>query len=116
MITYTETEQYAIDFFQTIYDRVWTENYTTLVIHDLKEKLANYLTRSNLKTYILPLSGGLDSSIVAALCKDLPLKTVFLNIGNSKKHKKWLNKLLNNMGMSLKAKTYQRNTRECQNA
>lgn len=86
MTKYTTTELEAVNFFQNIYNRVWTKEYTDMIIFDIKESLKEYLHKAKLDCYVLPLSGGLDSAIVCGLCEELPLRTAFLDINNSETH------------------------------
>lgn len=53
------------------------------VFHTLIEKTVNYLKDNNLKAMILGISGGIDSTIVAAICYEVSKRTRIPLIGRS---------------------------------
>lgn len=53
------------------------------VFNTLVEETAKYITRNNLKAMILGISGGIDSTVVAAICHEVSKKTGIPLIGRS---------------------------------
>jgi NAD+ synthetase len=53
------------------------------VFNTLVEKTANYVTKSNLHAMILGISGGIDSTVCAAICHEVSKKTGIPLIGRS---------------------------------
>lgn len=53
------------------------------VFNTLVDKTAEYLTKNNLKAMVLGISGGIDSTIVAAICHEVSKKTGIPLIGRS---------------------------------
>lgn len=53
------------------------------VFNTLVEKTANYVTKSNLHAMILGISGGIDSTVCAAICHEVSRKTGIPLIGRS---------------------------------
>jgi NAD+ synthetase len=53
------------------------------VFNTLIEKTANYVTKSNLHAMILGISGGIDSTVCAAICHEVSKKTGIPLIGRS---------------------------------
>lgn len=51
--------------------------------NDLVEKTANYITKNNLKSMVLGISGGIDSTLVAAICSQVAKKLGIPLIGRS---------------------------------
>ena len=41
------------------------------IFNYLVDELSNYLTKNNLKSMILGISGGIDSTVVAAICHEV---------------------------------------------
>lgn len=89
MINYTRLELDAINYFQAIHNKIWTSEFAIGIISKLSEKLLEYKQNNNLKTYVLPLSGGLDSAIVAGLCQNLNIDTIFIDIESSAIHRQY---------------------------
>lgn len=53
------------------------------VFNTLVDKTAEYLTKNNLKTMVLGISGGIDSTVVAVICHEVSKKTGIPLIGRS---------------------------------
>lgn len=53
------------------------------VFNTLVEKTANYVTKSNLHAMVLGISGGIDSTVCAAICHEVSKKTGIPLIGRS---------------------------------
>lgn len=53
------------------------------VFNTLVDKTAEYLTKNNLKAMVLGISGGIDSTVVAAICHAVSKKTGIPLIGRS---------------------------------
>ena len=53
------------------------------VFNTLVEETAKYITKNNLKAMVLGISGGIDSTIVAAICHEVSKKTGIPLIGRS---------------------------------
>ena len=53
------------------------------VFNTLVDKTAEYLTKNNLKAMVLGISGGIDSTVVAAICHEVNKKTGIPFIGRS---------------------------------
>ena len=53
------------------------------VFNTLVDKTAEYLTKNNLKAMVLGISGGIDSTVVAAICHEVSKKTDIPLIGRS---------------------------------
>ena len=53
------------------------------IFNYLVDELSNYLTKNNLKAMILGISGGIDSTVVAAICHEVEKKTGIPLIGRS---------------------------------
>lgn len=53
------------------------------VFNTLVDKTAEYLTKNNLKAMVLGISGGIDSTVVAAICHEVSKKTGIPLIGRS---------------------------------
>ena len=53
------------------------------VFNKLVEETANYVTFNKIRTMVLGISGGIDSTIVAAICREVYLKTGVPLIGRS---------------------------------
>lgn len=53
------------------------------VFNTLVDKTAEYLTKNNLKAMILGISGGIDSTVVAAICHEVSKRTGIPLIGRS---------------------------------
>jgi NAD+ synthetase len=53
------------------------------VFQTIVEKTARYLTTNNLKSMVLGISGGIDSTVVAAICHEVSKKTGIPLIGRS---------------------------------
>lgn len=49
----------------------------------LVDKTAEYVTENNLKAMVLGISGGIDSTVVAAICHEVSKKTGIPLIGRS---------------------------------
>lgn len=88
-INYTEQELKLIDFIESLYDKYLTTKNISNIVKTIKTNLKDYLKDEGLNGYVLPLSGGLDSAIMAALCEELPVRSMFIDIGNTSKHKKF---------------------------
>ena len=53
------------------------------VFNVLVDKTAEYVTENNLKAMVLGISGGIDSTVVAAICHEVSEKTGIPLIGRS---------------------------------
>lgn len=53
------------------------------VFNTLVEETANYVTSNGLKAMVLGISGGIDSTVVAAICHEVSKKTDIPLIGRS---------------------------------
>lgn len=53
------------------------------VFNTLVEETAKYITKNNLKAMVLGISGGIDSTVVAAICHEVSKKTDIPLIGRS---------------------------------
>lgn len=53
------------------------------VFNVLVDKTAEYVTENNLKAMVLGISGGIDSTVVAAICHEVSKKTGIPLIGRS---------------------------------
>ena len=53
------------------------------IFNYLVDELSNYLTKNNLKSMILGISGGIDSTVVAAICHEVSKRTGIPLIGRS---------------------------------
>lgn len=53
------------------------------IFNYLVDELSNYLTKNNLKAMVLGISGGIDSTVVAAICHEVEKKTGIPLIGRS---------------------------------
>lgn len=53
------------------------------VFNTLVDKTAEYLTKNNLKAMVLGISGGIDSTVVAAICHEVSERTKIPLIGRS---------------------------------
>lgn len=53
------------------------------VFNTLVEETANYVTSNGLKAMVLGISGGIDSTVVAAICHEVSKKTGIPLIGRS---------------------------------
>lgn len=53
------------------------------VFNTLAEETAKYITKNNLKAMVLGISGGIDSTVVAAICHEVSKKTGIPLIGRS---------------------------------
>lgn len=53
------------------------------VFNTLVDKTAEYLTKNNLKAMVLGISGGIDSTVVAAICYEVSIRTGIPLIGRS---------------------------------
>lgn len=53
------------------------------VFNTLVEETAKYITKNNLKAMVLGISGGIDSTVVAAICHEVSKKTGIPLIGRS---------------------------------
>lgn len=53
------------------------------VFNTLVEETAKYITKNNLKAMVLGISGGIDSTVVAAICHEVSKKTSIPLIGRS---------------------------------
>lgn len=53
------------------------------VFNTLVDKTAEYLIKNNLKAMVLGISGGIDSTVVAAICHEVSIKTGIPLIGRS---------------------------------
>lgn len=53
------------------------------VFNVLVDKTAEYVTSNNLKAMVLGISGGIDSTVVAAICHEVSKKTDIPLIGRS---------------------------------
>ncbi len=60
------------------------------VISNIREEVRNYVKKSNLKSLVIGVSGGLDSAVVAALCQEkftgVPLIGVHIPLSTSTEH------------------------------
>lgn len=85
---YNELELEAIAFVEEFYAKIWTPEYTRNIISSLKGVLKDYQETHGLKAYVLGMSGGLDSAVVAALAADLNAKAMFIGINSSEEHRR----------------------------
>ena len=60
------------------------------VFNVLVDKTAEYVTSNNLKAMVLGISGGIDSTVVAAICHEVSKKTDIPLIGRSLPIKNYL--------------------------
>jgi NAD+ synthase len=72
----------------------------------ISQWLNNYLVDSNLKTFVVGISGGIDSSLVSTLCcltkqktivVSLPINQNYNQLDRARKHKDWLEKKFTNV-------------------
>jgi len=67
------------------------ESKSTLIVNNIRAQVANYVKRNNLKSLVIGISGGLDSSVVAALCQKeytgVPLIGISIPMNSSNAHK-----------------------------
>lgn len=52
------------------------------VFNTLVEETAKYITKNNLKAMVLGISGGIDSTVVAAICHEVRLLDDASNLGS----------------------------------
>jgi len=88
MITYTPLELEAVGIVEQFYQKIWTPDFTQDVINKLKEGLRQYQQTSGLRSYVLGMSGGLDSAICAALAAGLNVHGMFVGINSSEEHRR----------------------------
>ena len=88
MTNYSPLELSAIELVEEFYQSIWTPEYTKEMVLQIKVRLRKYQEENGLKSYVLGLSGGLDSAIVAALAADLNPKAIFIGINSSEEHRK----------------------------
>lgn len=48
-----------------------------LIFDAIVENTAQYLTDNNIKAMVLGISGGIDSTVCAAICREVKKKLVF---------------------------------------
>lgn len=84
---YNELELAAIGQVEEYFQGIWTSAFTNNVIRLLKERLSDYQADHGLKSYVLGMSGGLDSAVVAALAADLNVKGMFIGINSAEEHR-----------------------------
>ena len=62
-----------------------------MIINNIRAQVKNYVNRNNLKSLVVGISGGLDSSCVAALCQEeftgVPLIGISIPMSSSTAHK-----------------------------
>ena len=63
--------------------RIMSELNYEHVFNVLVDKTAEYVTSNNLKVMVLGISGGIDSTVVAAICHEVSKKTGIPLIGRS---------------------------------
>ena len=67
------------------------ESKAELSINNIRAQIKNYVMRNNLKSLVIGISGGLDSSVVAALCQKkytgIPLIGISIPMSSSTAHK-----------------------------
>jgi len=68
-----------------------------MIVANIRSQIKNYVMRNNLKSLVLGVSGGLDSSVIAALCQEeftgVPLIGISIPMSSSTAHKeqaKWV--------------------------
>lgn len=84
---YNELELAAIGQVEEYFQGIWTPDFTNNVIQQLKKRLSEYQAEHELKSYVLGMSGGLDSAVVAALAADLNTKGMFIGINSAEEHR-----------------------------
>jgi len=76
------------------------------IASDISEWLKTYLIKNNLKTFVVGVSGGIDSAVVSTLCAKTLMPVIILNIpilstekntNLSDKHCKWLSSKFSNV-------------------
>jgi len=74
-----------------------TEKKANNVIENIRNNIKNYVKSNNIKSLIIGVSGGLDSSVVSALCQEkytgVPLIGVSIPMNSTNEHKeqaKWI--------------------------
>ena len=60
-----------------------TRDYSVSIKNNIIEKLSDYLTKNKIKTMVLGVSGGIDSTLSAALCFEVARRTGIKLIGYS---------------------------------
>lgn len=69
---------------------VLSEEKSLNVISNIREEVRNYVKKSNLKSLVIGVSGGLDSAVVAALCQEkytgVPLIGVHIPLSSTAAH------------------------------
>lgn len=67
------------------------EEQAVTIINNIRTKLRNYVKDNNLKSVVVGISGGLDSSIIAAICNEnnigVPLIGLSIPISSSNEHR-----------------------------
>ena len=62
-----------------------------MIVANIRSQVKNYVKRNNLKSLVLGVSGGLDSSVIAALCQEkytgVPLIGISIPMSSSTAHK-----------------------------
>ena len=62
-----------------------------MIVANIRSQVKNYVARNNLKSLVLGVSGGLDSSVIAALCQEeftgVPLIGISIPMSSSTAHK-----------------------------
>jgi NAD+ synthase len=81
------------------------KNYISIAC-DISSWLKSYLIKNNLKTFVIGVSGGIDSAVVSTLCAKTTMPVIVLNIpilstehntNLSEKHCKWLSSSFSNV-------------------
>jgi len=68
-----------------------TPQKATMVVDNIRAQVKNYVARNGLKSLVVGISGGLDSSVIAALCQEkytgVPLIGISIPMSSSTAHK-----------------------------
>lgn len=87
MTNYNELELAAIAKVENYFKAIWTPEFTKGIVRDLKERLGKYQQENGLKSFVLGMSGGLDSAVIAALAADFNTKGMFIGINSAEEHR-----------------------------
>lgn len=68
-----------------------TSQKAQMIVANIRSQVKNYITRNNLKSLVVGVSGGLDSAVIAALCQEeftgVPLIGISIPMSSSNDHK-----------------------------
>jgi NAD+ synthetase len=98
--SYLESDVYK-EYCLTHAKNIWTNFIDNIdikaLIDNIRNQVSNYVKTNKLKSLVLPLSGGLDSSICAALLQEeyigVPLLGIYIPINSSEKSEKYATKM-----------------------